>query len=489
MRHRSTPSASASPPMMNGGFQPHRLSTPQPMHPGSRPSSRNNHVRRQSSNLVPQNHPNPQAAQPIHQQGGYVYQTPPQYGPTHQHAPYMRAHQGTPPIGTPPMQHHHFSHPPPPQAQMSQLYLQEQRRQSMPPNVPVHTQQEQTQHVPMMHTPPQPSRPYQSPPLPGQSPQRLPLQRGPPDQPQGLGVTHGQTQHDMRQHQQLPPQQQQQQYYRAQHQQQQVRQWVEQPSELTDHPQSHPGIKEELLPSIKQEEGAPRPQSIDVGNAMRQGSEESFTRYESNPPGSAPISAPHHAPAGSAGSMPAPSRVNSLQNSRPKLSVQIPGESAEENAQQSVEESSKETSKTSSTPVKPGSSETTHHNLVLPAPSPRSASAGAVLSAGATGPTNPFARPNIPKKQEPGNDVFKDASPMSALPSRVMQEHGYMSSPSSMFPEWGLGSMHGNTLASPAVYQPTPIAYHGPSFRDEPDKRKKSPEDDEGGANKKSKSG
>ena len=79
---------------------------------------------------------------------------------------------------------------------------------------------------------------------------------------------------------------------------------------------------------------------------------------------------------------------------------------------------------------------------------------------------------------------------MSALPSRVMQEHGYMSSPSSMFPELGFGSMHGNTLASPAVYQPTPIAYHGPSFRDEPsDKRKKSPGEDEGGVSKKPRSG
>lgn len=461
MRHRSTPSA--SPPMVNGGFPPQRLSTPQPHHAGSRPSSRN-HVRRQSSNLVPQNHPNPHATQNLHQQANYVYQTPPPYAHPHQQAAYMRAHQGTPPMHTPPMQQHHFSHPPP-QTQMQHLYLQDQRRQSMPPNIPVHTQQEHAQPAPMMHTPPQPSRPFQSPPLPGPSPQRLPQQQHQPDQPHGLGVMHGQPPLDVRPNQ---------------HNQQQ---WVAQGSDLAERSQSRSGTKEE--------ESLSRPQSIDMTAATRHESEDAYTRYGPNPPGSAPIRPTHHAPTGSAGSMPAPSRVNSLQSTRPKLSVQIPGEAADETQQPGVDESSRETSKTNSTPAKPGSSETTHHsNLVLPAPSPRSASAGAVLSAGATGPTNPFARPNIPKKQENNSDVFKDASPMSALPSRVMQEHGYMSSPSSMFPEWGLGPMHGNTLASPAVYQPTPINYHGPSFRDEPsDKRKKSPDDDEGGTSKKPKSG
>ena len=175
--HRSTPSASASPPMQNGAFPPHRLSTPQP-HPGSRPTSRN-HVRRQSSNLVPHNHPHPQATQPMHQHPQYMYQQQQTQQYNQQHAAYMRATQGTPPMhGSPMPPQHHYSHPGPPNAQMQQLYLQEQRRQSMPPQMPVHTQQEV--HRPMMmHTPPQPSRPFQShqTPPPIQTPQ--PWERAP----------------------------------------------------------------------------------------------------------------------------------------------------------------------------------------------------------------------------------------------------------------------------------------------------------------------
>ena len=449
MRQRSTPSASASPPAQNGTFQPQplRLSTPQP---GSRPTSRN-HIRRQSSNLVPQNHPHPQATQPMPQHPQYMSYPHPQY--SHQSSPYMRPPQGTPPVSTPPMPHHHYSHPGPPQTQMQQLLLDEQRRRSMPPQIPVHTHQEATHPGPIMHTPPQPSRPFQSPPLPGHEPQQ-----------------HYSQQRTLDQHQSLTMMQ--------RHQQQQIQ---AQQDWQTPAPDTAPP------PAIKQEDAGPRPQSIDVAAASR--NDDTNSRYGA-PPGSAPITYSSHQNSGSFSSMPAPSRVNSLQSSRPKLSVQIPGEATEGATEEASEESSNQTAKTTPTPAKPGSSETTHHsNLVLPAPSPRSASAGAILSAGATGPTNPFARPTIPKRQE-SNDQYKDASPMSALPSRVMQEHGYMSSPSSMFPELGFGSMHGNTLASPAMYQPTPINYHGPSFRDEPsDKRKKSPGEEEQGASKKPKSG
>ena len=64
-----------------------------------------------------------------------------------------------------------------------------------------------------------------------------------------------------------------------------------------------------------------------------------------------------------------------------------------------------------------------------------------------------------------------------------------MSSPSSMFPELGFGSMGGNNLASPAVYQPTPVQTHGPSFRDDPvDKRRKSADESDEGPKKRSKS-
>lgn len=183
-------------------------------------------------------------------------------------------------------------------------------------------------------------------------------------------------------------------------------------------------------------------------------------------------------------------------------------EGSAEDAEQDATAVSHDTSGSSATPAKTATTESGSHStpatgIVLPAPSPRSASAGAILSAGPNGPTNPFARPSLPSASfnisnngNSSNKMIGDnykydsnniASPMSALPSRVMHDNGYMSSPSSMFPELGgFGGLMsagpgGNNLASPAIYQPTPIAQHGPSWRDEAlsqEKKRRSPEEE-----------
>ena len=446
---QATPSQ--SPPVQNGMFHP-RMGTPQPQS-GSRPSSRNTHVRRQSSNLVPQDHPHPQAAQPMMPNMNYQYQPNNSYYPNHQAATAnMQGHQQQ---GTPPMpQHHHFTHPPP-QHQMNQYYLQrEQQRQSLPPNLPANNpQQERSRSVASMGTPPQPSRPFQSPPLPGHGTMQH------QNRPQGNFATHDPQRQAMR----PPPQ-----WDAAA-----AAEWAQ---------RNQPPIKQE---------GGPRSQSFDTGAGMRDQQENGTSHSRYGPP-SAPSPKPAQRVVSNPSAPTPPSRVNSMQSDakRPRLTVQIPGE-ASDGGSATADSSPKEPSRASITPAKPGTTESSHSSgIVLPAPSPRSASAGPVLSAGATGPTNPFARPNLPNRQNSNMDSFRDniASPMSALPSRVMGESGYMSSPSSMFPELGFGSVGGNNLASPAVYQPTPIQMHGPSFRDPPTEKRKSIEDTERESSKKIKS-
>ena len=279
-----------------------------------------------------------------------------------------------------------------------------------------------------------------------------------------------------------------------------------------------------------------RSESIDDKSSVRKQSDSSqqqqqqAQRYGGPSAHPSPKPQPRNPSTSGTPSVASPGRVNSIASDakRPRLTVQIPGEGSDDNEATADGESSStsnnnkssqrggagdSTSKTSAaTPARPGATESSHSSgIVLPAPSPRSASAGAILSAGATGPTNPFARPNLPAKQNSstsipgvggptsnssnsnnnhtnsgggggvtsgsnntssisGPDSSRDniASPMSALPSRVMGGDGnYMSSPSSMFPELSWGSHGGsNNLASPAIYQPTPVATHGPSWRD-----------------------
>ncbi|KLP01153.1 putative RLM1-transcription factor of the MADS box family [Fusarium fujikuroi] len=91
-------------------------------------------------------------------------------------------------------------------------------------------------------------------------------------------------------------------------------------------------------------------------------------------------------------------------------------------------------------------------SLVLPPPSP---SASAILSAGATGPPNPFARP--PPQQNVNGDT-----PVSALPSRFLTNE-LLPSPSSFYPDWNFRGGDSNTLPSPLNFA-TPVVGSGPSF-------------------------
>ncbi|KAI9727975.1 MAG: hypothetical protein M1828_005380 [Chrysothrix sp. TS-e1954] len=422
-----------TPPMTNGGVYHPRMPTPQP-NDGSRPSSRTSHIRRQSSNLNPHQHQHPQASQPMMQNPTYSYQTMPSMYQQQQPAATASMHPGHQ-QGTPPMSHHNYTHPLPQQNHAQNLYMQDQRRSSMPPTFPGHTQVGQSEQQNAYHTPPQHHQrhPFQSPPLPE------------PQHP-------------------LPQTNQSNVYYQSN-------------NTFQHDPSRHPQPPFKMENQTQDSYANSGHQSVDMGHATRDNGDGRHTPSHFNAP-----PAPPTRPARTASSSVAPnaaatpaSRVNSMQSSdakRPRLTVQIPGEASDGNGSGvsvSSDTSPKDPPKTSAlTPAKNTSdSGTNSSGIVLPAPSPRSTSAGAILSAGATGPSNPFARPNVPSKHAGNIDAFKEnmASPMSALPSRVMAENGFMSSPSSMFPELGFGG-GGNNLASPAVYQPTPITMHGPSWKD-----------------------
>lgn len=101
---------------------------------------------------------------------------------------------------------------------------------------------------------------------------------------------------------------------------------------------------------------------------------------------------------------------------------------------------------------------------MLPPPSP---SASALLSAGATGPPNPFARPAPPNgSQNTGayNSNNNIETPISALPSRFVNEN-LLPSPSSFYPDWGFprSGPDSNVLPSPLTF-PTPLMQTGPGF-------------------------
>ena len=191
---------------------------------------------------------------------------------------------------------------------------------------------------------------------------------------------------------------------------------------------------------------------------------------------------------------PQPARNQSLDSvalgaKRPKLSVQIPSEQSDDGGSATAP-SSPRNSGDMDTPAKTSTDASHSSGVVLPPPSP---SAGALLSAGAQGPPNPFARPHLPMNSGNSNSNNQSYSsnnsgnnnietPISALPSRFVTD-GLLPSPSSFYPEWGFGRSGGdsasNLLPSPLNFQ-TPIGPSGPSFlRDEDGERKrKSPEHD-----------
>ncbi|CAN8101454.1 unnamed protein product [Discula destructiva] len=168
-----------------------------------------------------------------------------------------------------------------------------------------------------------------------------------------------------------------------------------------------------------------------------------------------------------------PSHASSLRvggPSRPRLTVQIPDEPSEagSNTAESTSTGHHSTDATSQTTRNDGSHSS---GIVLPPPSPSAATT--LLSAGATGPPNPFARPPI--NNPPHNHSLMD-TPASALPSRYMANE-FLPSPSQFFADPYPRHHESNTLPSPLNFA-TPVVGSGPSFlRDEVSSlKRKSPE-------------
>ncbi|GJC85042.1 hypothetical protein ColLi_07880 [Colletotrichum liriopes] len=517
MRHH-TPSA--SPPIPNGmpfpqhpGHPVQRGHTPQPGM-GSRPGSRQD-IRRMGPNMGPQPVGPPGSQQPP--VNGFAYMPNPAiYNPQNQpnmppNMPHGLPQQHAPQYSSYPSNHH------PPHMQQ---YMEEQRR-SMPPNYP----QQQGQQGPG----PQVSRISPSPPQPPtqQLPPQPPHISPPPPQPQHL---------EPQQQQQSPqPQQQQQQQQQPQpsHSQQQQQSQAPPPqsretampapleprSEQQERPQppllnTDSAIKK--LPqrkqhsiftpidenrsilsqhlasfaseqnSIKTEPNRPpfpdqnnikvegsRSQSVDVGAVSRTNGS---TTSPPLPPRASTQSL-NKTRNISVSSIPEttftpPSRTNSMKlggSARPRLRVEIPDEPSDGGSATAESNSPRNSTDATSQTTRRHASDSQSSGMVLPPPSP---SAQTLLSAGATGPPNPFARP--PPQQ---NNNMNIDTPVSALPSRFLNNE-FLPSPSSFYPEWySRGGSDSNTLPSPLNFA-TPVVGSGPSFLrdDNTSTKRKSPE-------------
>lgn len=199
------------------------------------------------------------------------------------------------------------------------------------------------------------------------------------------------------------------------------------------------------------EQGLNRSQSVDVGRGSRNGPGSSPPLGRSS--GSLDKGRSSAAPAVPETTFTPPSRSNSAKfgsigGARPRLTVQIPDGASEAGGSAGATGESNSPRNPAITPTQGPR----HNSVVLPPPSP---SASALLSAGATGPPNPFARP------PPQQPVTVD-TPASALPSRFMNNE-LLPSPSSFYPEWNFRANDSNTLPSPLNFA-TPVVGSGPSF-------------------------
>ncbi|EXU97001.1 SRF-type transcription factor family protein [Metarhizium robertsii] len=445
IRHH-TPSA--SPPVPNGGpFQAHpghpgpRGSTPQPPM-GSRPGSRNDMRRMAPSSMVPQPHgahpgitymPTPPIYQGSNQPGMMGPQPAGQYpyAPQHQHHP----------------QHHHHQQQQQQQQQQHQSYVDD-RRPSAPPAyapqppphaIPVasrpepspphtgsHQQPLAPQHsVPHISPPPQPDRrPQDPPPPPRVEPKTEPLDR----QPLGLNTDIA--------IKKLPQ--------RKSH------------SIFTPIEENRSILSQHLASFASESQGikteSNRSQSVDASS--RGGPSASPQLKRSSTQNSLDKARAASVSSGPESAFTPPSRSNSLKiggpggGSRPRgprLTVQIPDGASEPGSAGGE----------SNSPHNPTITPTQaprHNSVVLPPPSP---SASALLSAGATGPPNPFARP-------PPQQNVNGETPVSALPSRFLG-HELLPSPGSFYQDWNFRGNDSNTLPSPLNFA-TPVVGTGPSF-------------------------
>lgn len=148
------------------------------------------------------------------------------------------------------------------------------------------------------------------------------------------------------------------------------------------------------------------------------------------------------------------------------------------------------TAQTGSTSAKKSSDAGTTGVVQLPPPPPSPGGAGGpILSAGAQGPPNPFARPAPPASSAQNGTGYGGSSssssnqnmetPISALPSRFVSD-ALLPSPSSFFPEWGFGRTGPDTSILPSPLPFTPAVQIGPSIARDDDAEKKRKNSDTG---------
>ncbi|KAL6863837.1 hypothetical protein J3F83DRAFT_743633 [Trichoderma novae-zelandiae] len=203
--------------------------------------------------------------------------------------------------------------------------------------------------------------------------------------------------------------------------------------------------------SIKNESGASaaanphRSQSADNGAAVRNGEAPSPHLQQRSGLRNTSVSSLPDTPS-QASSLKINTAVGGTRPKPPRLTVQIPDGGSEPGSATGDSNSPRNpTDAASNAPHR-------HNSVVLPPPSP---SATTLLSAGATGPPNPFARP-VPQQNVNGE------TPVSALPSRFLNNE-LLPSPSSFYPEWNFRGSDNNTLPSPLNFA-TPVVGTGPSF-------------------------
>lgn len=453
IRHH-TPSA--SPPIPNGvvfqGVQ--RVHTPQPQM-GSRPGSRND-MRRMGPNMVPQpvGPYGPPQGPPVN---GYAYVPHP--------AIYNPQNQQNMPHGP------QYPHPAPPPPHM-QMHMENQRQSSVPPSFPPH-------HPPQQHSPPQPARHSLSPPqqrhgLPSAptrrvSPQPRPMlqppsQEGPPaplepkTEPIERPVPAAPLLDTASAIKKLPQ--------RKQH------------SIFTPIDENRSVLSQHLAAFA--ESGMKN----ELANGNRSSSLDPSRNTASPPQSKRPESGPGAQRRQlSTSSIPElPSRSNSLRvggASRPRLKVQIPDEPSETGSNTAESTSGGPGHSTDATSQTTRQGDSHSSGIVLPPPSPSNTTT--LLSAGATGPPNPFARPapSNSNNNNPSHNLID--TPASALPSRYMNNE-FLPSPSQFFPDLYARNHESNTLPSPLNFA-TPVVGSGPSFLREEASilKRKSPESNASG--------
>lgn len=462
---------------MPNGAMPQFQRGPSPLPPGiSRPSSRTSqhpmqhpqqhppqHLRRTSSNLVPHGHPQHTQGQPP--QPTYAYApNQPFYNPQAAAQAQMQRPppQATYPPGYPPQQH-------PQHAAVAQAMMQDNRRQSMPPAFPQHPPQQAQMHQEPSNEQLQPPSQRQSVSSPQPPQQHL---QPPPQQQQSVpGPSPQPPQHHdfasppLPQPKPLPAHAKHNSIFTpiddsrsllAQH-------WGTSNLNTMEQPRTEP--------FIKLEDGGPRAASIDVAAMNRDKANGVSPRP---PPAQPPHRSPQPPPAqppqrtASTSSVPIlgpPGRASTAPDAkRPRLKVQIPSEASGDEAATADSDAASTSLQTATGPQQ---QQGPPSHVVLPPPSP---STNTLLSAGAQGPPNPFARPAPPMSTNPHAANRENIeTPMSALPSRFMQE--MLPSPSTFYSEWGFGrSGDSNMLPSPLNFQ-TPVVGNGQGWREEDRKR------------------